>query len=532
MVELTSDLVGTAGRLSGLSSDLAEVAERPAGSVEGRDLATITDTAAQLSRELERLASQLANSAVALTFQAFSEAVHGLDRAAHDLATSGGKQVRVRVSGGDVEVDRAVISGLREPLLHVVRNAVDHGIEPPDERRAAAKGPVGTVDIAARLDGDALVVEIRDDGRGIDHDAVRAAAARAGVSGAPGAGVDDATGAAAPLDTSELLFLPGLTTARQVTDASGRGVGLDAVRDRVEGLGGTVRLHSSSPRGTTVSISVPANTALVKVLVVRSGGELLSLPLAKVARVLAVDPSAVHEAEGRTRVAVDGTTVPMAALHATAGISADRGLAAGPLKVAMVEVAGRPFAFAVDELVGESEAIVKPPPRRLADVRAVRGRAILADGNIALLLNIAVCVEGALSRPEQLVVDDATGTPAPTRVLLVEDSRTTRVLEAGILRAAGYAVVEAEDGAAAWELLQEHEVDLVLSDVDMPRLDGVELCRLVRRSPELADLPVVLVTSLGDEADRRRGVDAGASAYIVKAEFDQDSLLDVLERVR
>ena len=516
LLDRAGDLTLASGRVATLVRELhdATAGTRPVGAAE---LAAMVRRATQTSREITRVSADLANAAAALTFQPFAEACAGLDRVVHDLAAARGRRVVLEVRGRDVELDRAVAVALREPLLHLVRNAVDHGIEPPDVRLAAGKPEIGRVTVAAALHDAGLEVRVEDDGRGLDREAIRAAAARQGVD--------------TPGDEEDLIFLPGLTTSAEVTAVSGRGVGLDAIRARLHGLGGSVTLESRAGGGTTVILRCPVSLAMSRVLVARAGGETVCLPMTAITRLLHADPAELRDLDGVPALVRDGAVVPVVPLAAAAGLGTAGPLARARLRLVLVATGGRQAALAVDELVGELDAVVKDRPSRLAGLHTVLGATTLPDGRGALVLNVAECVRRGLEEardgwPARLTDGDRR---AP-RVLVADDTVTTRTLEAGILDAAGYDVLTARDGAEAWEVLQREPVDLVLSDVHMPRLDGVELCRMIRASERWRDLPVVLLTSLGSDDDRRRGLEAGASAYLVKSEFDQQTLLDVIEQ--
>ncbi|HEY4376989.1 MAG TPA: response regulator, partial [Acidimicrobiales bacterium] len=515
LVGRAADLVELSNRIGRIARDLGEVLETGSGPADRAKLNSLGPAAVEAARHVARVSREVTEVALELSLQSFAEAAEGIDRIAHDLATGHGKQVQVDTTGGDVEVDRSIVAALREPLLHLVRNAVDHGIEAPADRRAAGKAEVGRITITARLDAERLHVEVADDGAGVDAAAVREAAGRSGLSTS---------------DHDELVFTHGLSTAPAVSATSGRGIGLDAVRERLTGLGGSVLLRSEPGRGTVVTLIAPAVRAMTRVLVVRAGGQALAVPMTAVSSVMSCERDALREIEGRPSVLIDGSPVAVVPLHAAVGLSSEATLATGPLRLAVATDGSRRAAFAVDEFVTEAQVVVKPLGSRLAGLRTVMGRAVIDDGSVVLVVNVAGCLAAEARSASALVELDSSPKSVRSRILLAEDSFTTRVLEAGILTAAGYEVVQAADGAIAWDLLCEQGADLILSDIDMPGLDGVELCRRVRASAEFGDLPVVLVTSLASDEDRRRGLDAGADAYIVKSEFDQDLLLEIIER--
>lgn len=454
----------------------------------------------------------------------FGEACAGLDRVVRDVARATGRQVRLVVMGGDVELDRPILDSLRDPLLHVVRNAVDHGIEPPQARASAGKDPTGSLTVAASVEGGRVAVTVSDDGGGVDADAVRAAAARRGMGAPVGPEADV---------LADLVFAPGVSTAPLLTEVSGRGVGLDAVRAAVEALGGSVALESATGAGTRVTMLVPVTRSVIRVLLVSAGGETFALPTSGVGRIVRAGPQDLRSAAGRTVVCVDGRLLPAAWLTDALG-TGKRPERSTVLDGVVVDAAGGEAVLVVDGVVAEQEAVIKPPPARLAGLAGVLGATIVPGGRVVVVVNPATIVRLALERARPPVVE-ATEAPARSRrVLLVDDTLTTRTLERSILETAGYEVVAAVDGLHALELLQSQDdlgFDAVVTDVNMPRLDGLGLCAALRSSDRFARLPVVLVTSLASEDDRRRGVEAGADAYIAKSEFDQSMLLDTLARL-
>ena len=465
-------------------------------------------------RVLHHASSGVADAVQRLRTQPFEQACSSLERVVRDIATGSGKSARLLVTGGEVDVDRSVISALREPLLHLVRNAVDHGLEMPDVRQAAGKPTTGTVEVHALLEGSLLRVTVRDDGAGLDTDRLRAAAARRGLTLA----VDDV----------ELAFTPGLSSREEVTDVSGRGVGLDAARARLEQLGGSLEVTSGTGSGTQVHITTPVNLAVLRVLLVAAGQQLIALPTAAVDRVTQMDRQQLREVEGDVLLTVDGRHARAVALGDAIGLTSNSADAGPGSRLGVVVPRGGDAVLIADGLLDELEVAVQPVPVRLAGAPGVLGIAVMASGQPALVVNPVAVGRNAPPLPMPTAVPPQTVSP---RILLAEDTVTTRALERSILEAAGYAVSVAVDGADAWQQLQADGADLVVSDVDMPRMSGFELCRRIRGSAQLRETPVVLVTSLDSAADRQRGLEAGADAYVVKAEFQQGTLLDTIARL-
>ena len=480
---------------------------------------------AQLSRELltDRLALSHAVSGLDAEVRRartlpFAEACAGLERTARDVARGAGKQVRLDVDGGALELDRSLLQNLREPLLHLTRNAVAHGLELPEERRRAGKPPEGRITLAARLSGGRVQVSAEDDGRGLELEAIRARAR------AQGWDVPEA-----PAAIARLIFRPGFSTARQVTAVSGRGVGLDVVRSQVEALRGSVDVSFRPGAGTRFVLDVPLTLSTLRVLQVSAGGQHFALPAESVERLLRLAPDEVRQVEGQRVWATPEALVPLTSLAGVLGLApgAPRArlavvvLASGPLRVAL----------AVDEVLAEQEVLVRGLGPRVRRARHVSGAAVLPDGKMALLLHPASLIRAAEGLPAFTLFPTSVARNVRQRILLAEDSPTTRALEQSLLEAAGYEVVPCADGAEAWEHLQHMGADALVTDVEMPRMDGFELIEAVRASPRFSRLPVVLVTARERPADKQRGLEVGASAYLVKSAFDQTNLLEALRRL-
>jgi two-component system chemotaxis sensor kinase CheA len=451
----------------------------------------------------------------------FTDATAGLHRLVREVCDRAGKSARLLLETADVEIDKNLAGTLREVLGHLVRNAVDHGIESPAERRQAGKSPEGTVRITAALLSQGIEVVVSDDGGGVATEDVRRVAEHTGAA----AGVDEAP------DLDELLFRPGFTTAQQASPYSGRGVGLDAVRTAIEAFGGSVRLETEVGNGTHVHVSMPLTLSNLRVVLVAAAGNQVAVPSSAVRTVLRT-PELRSNVDGREVIDIDGRAVVVKHLSDLLGWEKPpRADALADLPSLVLEAGSDRLVLTVDEVLDEREVVLRSMPERLAGLSLVLGTTQLEDGQVGLVLSPATCIRtGSARTTTSSSPDPGRSASAPT-VLLAEDSLTTRELERGILELAGYTVLVAPDGAQAWRMLGEHEVDAVVSDVDMPRMDGIALCRAIRSSPSLAGLPVVLVTSLHSEDDRRRGLDAGADAYLTKSGFDRTDLLDALERV-
>jgi two-component system chemotaxis sensor kinase CheA len=486
-----------------------------------KDLDRLYDNMARDRRQLKHAAEGLDGELRRVRMLPFAGACQGLDRMVRDLAQSGGKEVELVVEGGEVELDRSVLEGLKDPLRHLIRNAVDHGAESADERGRAGKPPHARVTVTAAFRGTHVAVEVADDGRGLDLDALRQQLRRRNLP--------------EPADERDLaraIFLPGLSTSRLVTDVSGRGVGLDVVKSRVEALHGTVDVTFSPGRGTRFALAVPLTLTTLRALLVGVGGQTLALAGTSVQKLVRVGPADLATVAGRDMLRLGDAPLPVAGLAETLGLTPRAPATAAARRPAVIVAAGeRRMAFVVDEFIAEREVVIKNLGSRLRRVPLVSGATILPSGKIALVLNAANLIRAGLARGPAAAVPAAVTPPAKRRILVADDSVTTRTLEKSILEAAGYEVLVAADGAAAWRLLQERGADLLVSDIEMPRMDGLALAEAVRASPRFRELPIVLVTARASEEDRARGARAGADAYLVKSAFDQKNLLETIAQL-
>ena len=472
-------------------------------------------------RQLDQVADLLDDAVRRLRMLPFVEACQGLDRLVRDLARASGKEVVLLVEGGQVELDRSILEGLRDPLYHLVCNAVDHGIETPDQRQAAGKLAQGRITLAAALRGTQVEVVVADDGRGLDLEAVRQQVRQQGLGEPP----DER-------DLASCIFLPGFSTASLITSVSGRGVGLDVVKSRVELLHGTIDLSFTPGQGTRFALAVPLTLTTLRALLVEAGEQTFAWASTNVQRLVRIGPDDIRMVGGREMLVDGKSLLPMASLAETLGLPAATAASAdGKRPGLIVAAAERRMAFVVDELIAEQEIVVKGLGDRLRRIRNFSGATILPSGRIALVLSAAALIRAAMSQntgPTPAPMQAMTCSLAKRRLLVVDDSVTTRSLEKNILQAAGYEVVTAADGEAGWKLLQEQDVDLVITDIEMPRMDGFELTEAIRRSKRFHELPVILISARSSDRDKARGIEVGADAYIVKSTFDQKELLEAL----
>ncbi|HET7485223.1 MAG TPA: response regulator [Solirubrobacterales bacterium] len=464
----------------------------------------------QASEELdmgEQLLDELQDSVIQMRTLPLRTITDSLPRAVRDLASQEGKEVELTIDGAETQLDRVILDGISETIVHVLRNAVAHGIEEAGERESAGKPQAGRVELRAGRRGRLVAIEVVDDGRGVSPELL----ARAEQEGS----------------LVDILAETGFSTAEEVTDVAGRGVGLDAVKRHVESLGGGLELKSETGRGTEVTLLLPITLALMKVLLFERGGHPFGLPMTSVGRVVAVaDTTSLGN---RPSLELEGQVVPLSDLGQLIGAAAAP-LPRNPPAI-VIESPGRRLAVACDELLGEEEVVIKSLGAILSGMPGFLGAAILGDGRIALVLD----PNHLLKAPTEAMAigqSEETDGRMVARVLVVDDQFSARELQRSILETAGHRVEVARDGREALARIGEiADLDLVLTDVQMPEMDGFELLEAIRASEEHGSLPVVIVTTLGDDASRRRGVEAGADAYIVKEEFDQQALLETIERL-
>ena len=488
-----------------------------------READRLSAAAADDARGLALVTEELGQRLRHLRMGRFSEAVALLPRVVRDLAMAAGKDVRLEVIGADVEADRGVLDTLREALLHLVRNAVDHGIEPPASRAARGKPPGGTVTVAAQLRGERLTITVADDGAGMDVQAIRRQLERRGRP--------------APSDEQQLvrtLFQGGISTRREATEISGRGVGLDVAREAIEAIRGRMDVTWTDGRGTTFTLECPPTLAMLRVVLVSVNGHPVAIPIESVERLDRIGRDDIRRADGRDLLPTEAGPIPVAPLARLLGWPAREEQGGALLPVVRLSIGlDRRMALLVDALLGEQEVMVRPLRHVRAETPLASGTALLGSGEVALVLRPDVLLAATLDSPSgsPSLVAAAAPSQVRRRILVVDDSITTRSLERSVLEAAGYDVTTAADGADGWRRLEQESFDLVVSDVEMPRMDGVALCEAIRESRRLATLPVILVSALESPEDQRRGLDAGANAYVAKSSFDQQALLDTIRQL-
>lgn len=451
-----------------------------------------------------------------------STALEPLRRTVREVAGRLKKQVELTLHGGEVRLDRRILEELKDPLQHLVRNAIDHGLESPETRTTLGKRPVGALEVRVERRGRRIAVLVQDDGAGISVDRIRQTALRHGLITAP---------AAARLSNEEtlrLIFQPGFSTAEQVTSISGRGVGLDVVQAAAFKLRGTVDLSTTPGQGTRFVLDLPLTLAATLAVVVRAGSDLAAVPYETVERILRITSKDLGTVAGNAAAQIEGIQVPFTALSHVVGEDGG-GLSLDSAKVQpaiLVNSGGTRIVFAIDEVIGQHEVVVQSLGKHLARTSHLAGAAVLEDGRVVSVLNVAELVR--LARP---LTRRAAEEARSARVLVVDDSLTTRSAMKALLEIAGYQVLAACDGEEALGLLQHTPCNLLVTDIQMPRMDGLDLTRRVKSDPALAKLPVIVVTSLDSPADRAAGLEAGADGYLVKKDVERGKLLELVHQL-
>ncbi len=500
-------------------------------------LAAVREMRGSMEDAQNRL-GQVRDGAMGLAMVPARRVVAAFPQLVREVAAETDKDVRLRLVGEDIELDTRVLDGVADALRHLVTNAIDHGCETPSERLTVGKPAQATVTVSARAAGSTIVIEVADDGYGIDEEALRLTAIERGMLTAD----TQATGQA----LMSVLFQPGFSTRDQVTSTSGRGVGLDVVRTAVEDLGGTIEIHSELGSGTSFVMTLPVTLGVMRCLVARLGNERYAVPVTNVVETISLTDVETSTVAGAPVLVRHGSTIPLADLGRALGVTGDRESRVGV--VVRYGGASEQLAWAVDALEGELEVVVKDLGGFLGRPPFIGGGTIDSDGSVMLLLDVREMAVEQYTRgiafeaptvPQPAEQSTAVATPqhatrstsGRARVMVVEDSIGVRELQRVILEGAGYDVVTAVDGSDGAARLSGDPVDLVLSDVEMPGMDGFTLTRTIRRTRGWESVPVVIMTSRGDEADKRAGLDAGANAYLLKSEFDQAQLVDTVRRL-
>jgi len=509
---------------AGAAATVAEIRRRADAGL--ATLARQVDDFESFARRNEDLSNRLHHEVIASRMRPLADGIRGFPRLVRDLARTLGKEIRFEVVGEQTGVDRDILDKLEAPLSHLIRNAIDHGLETPAERAAAGKPTAGTIRLEARHRAGMLHITLTDDGRGVEVERLRE---RAVARGLVAQAVAERLG---ELELLEFLFLPGFTTSERVTEISGRGVGLDVVQSMVKGVGGTVRVASQPGRRTVFTLQLPITMSVIRALLVRIAGEPYAFPLTRIDHILPVPQAAIRTVEGRQYFDRDGTATGLVLAAQILDLVGPP--PPEPLPVVVVSDRGQQFGMIVDAFLGERDLEVRPLDPRLGKVADINSASLLESGNPVLIVDVEDLVRSIdnvlsgrrLSRVEfEKLAEEAR---PRKRILVVDDSITVRELERQLLQARGYAVDVAVDGMDGWNAARSTPYDLIVTDVDMPRMDGIGLVSLVKADPARRETPVVIVSYKDREEDRLRGLDAGANRYLTKSSFHDETFVDTI----
>jgi two-component system chemotaxis sensor kinase CheA len=461
----------------------------------------------------------------------FSSLLEIFPKIVRDLTRDQGKEAELVIRGGETEVDRRILEEIKDPLIHLVRNCVDHGIEKPEERVLRKKPPTGTITVAiSQVNSSKVEILFSDDGKGIDLKKIKEAAVRTGVI------LQEEAEKMNEQEVLALIFQSGVSTSPIITDISGRGLGLAIVREKVEKLGGIVSCESKPNVGTTLQVILPMTLATFRGVLIRLNEHLFVLPTTNVDRIVRIKHDEIKTIENKETISLNGRTIPLVPFHIVLELPQKENKAEGHefVTVLVLGTAEKRIAFSVDEVLNEQEVMVKSLGSQLSRVRNIAGATVLGTGKVVPILNVTDLMKSAVkvsAAPAMATVAAPEEIREKKSVLVVEDSITARTLLKNILETSGFDVKTAVDGIDAFTVLKTGDFDLVVSDVDMPRMNGFDLTTKIRSDKKFADLPVVLVTALESREDREHGIEVGADAYIVKSSFDQSNLLEVIKRL-
>lgn len=507
----------------------------------GKIITNLQKSVYEDTTRLDNLTNELEAGIRTLRLLPLSTIFNLMPRMVRDLSHQQQKQVNFSIEGGDTYTDKRILEEIKDPLMHIIRNAIDHGLESPDERNTAGKPAVGTLYLRGYQTANGIAIEVEDDGRGLDLDKIRQKAINQGLYRAEELENMSTT------QLQSLIFEPGFSTSATITEVSGRGVGLDVVRTNVERLKGSIEVESQVGQGSTIRIHLGTTLATAHVLLIKCQSIPFALPVEFVDTSLFVSPEDIFAIEGRETILLSEHPVSVVPLSKILELPAtpngseakiretsdSQNSQKKDLPCIVIKVGEEKLGLLVDKLLDEQDVILKPQSKLLRRIRNIAGATILGTGQVCMVLNPTDLFK---SVRQTYTVQPASQTAAPAEaevgsILVVEDSIAIRTQEKRILESAGYEVTTAVDGLDAFNKLQTHSFDALVSDIQMPNMDGLELTRQIRDHPNYQELPIILVTSMANEEDKRKGAQAGANAYITKSSFNQEVLLETLQRL-
>jgi two-component system, chemotaxis family, sensor kinase CheA len=522
LVKLMGEMVSSHARLRQRVADCRAIEHETQETGRATRLAAFSHDLKEDVLAQEALMEELHGKALILRMLPLAMVFDAAPHMVRDLARSIGKEVDCLVSGNDIELDRQLIDRLGDPIVHLLRNAVAHGIEPPDERAHVGKPRRGRVTLTARQDDRGVVIEIADDGRGLSYDAIRDKAVKKGLFS------EEQAQALSEAEVADLILLPGLSTSAIITDVSGRGVGMDVVkRCVVDELQGSLQLASTPAAGTTVTLRLPRSLAVMRVLLVSAGGQTVGFTAPHVSQLLQLPVDRLLEVAQRQALIFHNELVPVIGLAEM--LSLRESPARDEVLLVVIQAGNEKLALRVDRLIDERNLVIKPLPPHLTQLPLVSGMVVTGRNELVSVLQ----APALLAQARRSVAGSAPTTQSEAaqrvRVLVVDDSLNTRDIEKDVLEAHGYRVTLAEDGVDGLAKARNGQFDAVLTDVEMPNMDGFTLTAALREEENYRDVPIIIITSRQKEEDQRRGIQVGADAYIVKGDFDQSHLIETLK---
>jgi two-component system chemotaxis sensor kinase CheA len=525
MMNLSGELVISKIRLNDIVKDLYGKVEAERG-LEG-PISSLVKDLRTVNNEIDMLTSNMQTEIMNVRLLPIGSLFNIFPRAMRSLAQTKGKDIDFEMKGGETELDKTIIDEMKDPLMHLLRNAVDHGIESAEKRSGEGKPATGKITLSAYQLGSQVIIEVSDDGMGIDSAKVREQAVKKGLV------AKERISDLAEEQVLQLIFTPGFSTADEVTETSGRGVGLDVVREKVGKLKGMVEVVSSPGVGTKFVVKLPLTLAMTESLLVGAGDDVFTIPVERVVETVRIHLDDIKSVETKDAITVRGHILPLVRIADMFGLPKRGIIEKAYFPVIIVQSVEKRLAILVDRLLGRQEIVSKAIGAPLGNVKNIAGATILGNGKVVLILDIPSMIdsaEGVIRKRPAAAPRRAVAKKKKT-ILIAEDAMTTAMLEKNILESVGYSVVIARDGQEALARAGQERFDLVISDILMPRMDGFELTSRLKKDPVYKDIPVIIVTTRESDDDKRRGLESGADAYLLKSEFTSDTLLDTIERL-
>lgn len=471
-----------------------------------------------LTNELEDMVIKMRMLPVSTIFDIFPRVIR-------DMAKEYDKEIILEIKGEKTGLDKKILEEIKDPLMHLVRNCVDHGIETPEERALLGKPRTGKICFEARQEGANILIEISDDGRGIDGRLIKRIALKKNLI------TPEQSEKISDENAIYLIFTPGFSTREKVTDISGRGIGMDVVKENIERLKGSIVIQTQIGKGTKFTLRLPLTLSITLALLVKSEEYIFALPTSEVKEIVKISKDEVKLVGDKEVVKIAGKTIPFVKLSRILGLNEKKTTPSQEMFLLIISLAGECIGFVIDEIISQQEIVIKSLGRYLKKPENIAGATIWGDGEVVLILDVFDLMKSAKKvyfESPKAILEEKISTPS---ILVVDDSLTTRELEKNILEAIGYEVEVAIDGVQALKKMSQKQFNLVITDITMPNMDGFELTSAIKKDERYKDTPVIIVTAEEKEEDRKKGFESGAEAYILKSAFDQKSLLDMIERL-